>query len=83
MSKIEMVLLEQKQVLKDVFLKLVGNILNKYPQNIEHNSVCVGWTDHPGLKNETKKLWFPGSDKCFCPEVIKMWSERLEHYISS
>lgn len=71
MPKIEMALLEQKQVLKNVFLKLVGNILNKYLQDIEHNFVCVGWTNHPGLKMKPRSCDFQGVKNVFLPRSHK------------
>lgn len=55
MTKIEMDLLEQKQVLKKLFLNPVGNIVNNL-QNIEHNFLCVGRSDHPGLKKKQEAV---------------------------
>lgn len=55
MTKIEFALLEQKQVLKNLFFKPVGNILNNL-QNIEHNFLCVGRSDHPGLKKKQEAV---------------------------
>lgn len=50
---------EKKQALKDVFLEPVGNILNTL-QNIEHNFMCVGRSDHLGLKKKPRSCGFQG-----------------------
>lgn len=67
MTKIVMDLPKQKQVLKNLFLKPVGNILNNL-QNIEHNFFCVGRSDHPGLKKKSRSCDFQGVRNVFVQE---------------
>jgi hypothetical protein len=60
MLKIEMTLLKQKQDLKNVFLKLVGNILRNL-HNVERNFTCVGRGNHPALKMKLRNVFIQKS----------------------
>lgn len=67
MTKIEMDLPKQKQVLKNLFLKPVANILNNL-HNIERNFLCVGRSDHPGLNKKPRSCDFQGVRNVFVQE---------------